>query len=219
MLSKSQQIAKSEKVKRTVAEFLSNDLSIEELSEKIKISSSAIQRYLHDVEEIQLIYGDDTKRILGMAECLYNGVVPCDTADYAPFCLEYCRALEVQMNALIFTPFKQMNDTVKLAAANRYYTKLNEGRPLTLGECLYCFEKCNHPRYPMKELKQYIQSTIGQSNAFFNISVNAMKQINEHVRRKAAHTEVMAYEELVQTRQRIMGIGYHNLFYAMLDKR
>ena len=52
-----------------------------------------------------------------------------------------------------------------------------------------------------------------------NLMSDTQQQINEHVRRKAAHTEVMTYEELVQTRQRIMGIGYHNLFYTMLDKR
>lgn len=198
-------------------QHISASFSLGELAQALSDSMSSIQSNFFP--HIWKDMADDTKRILGMAECLYNGVVPCDTADYAPFCLEYCRALEVQMNALIFEPFKQMNDTIKLARVNKYYAKMNEGRPLTLGECLYCFEKCNHHRFPMKELKLHIQNVVGQSNTFFNMSVNAMKQINEQVRRKAAHTEVMSFEELVQTRQRIMGIGYHNLFYTMLDKR
>lgn len=154
-----------------------------------------------------------------MAECLYNSVTPCDTADYAPFCLEYCRALEVQMNALIFQPFKDSYDTNSLTRTNRYYEKLNAGRPLTLGECLFSLDKCNHPKFPMRELKSFVIRNIKSSDVFFDKSVEAMRLINEQVRRKAAHTEVMSYEELVETRQKIIGIGFPNLFYTMLDKR
>lgn len=162
---------------------------------------------------------EETKRILGMAECLYSSITPCDDADYAPFCLEYCRALEVQLNATIFNPFKVSIDTVSLANRNRYYEKMNQGRPLTLGECLFSFEKCNHQRFPMIELKSFVQREIKDSTQFLLNSVDAMRDINVNVRRKAAHTEVMTYDELVETRQRIMGIGNINLFYSLLDKR
>lgn len=162
---------------------------------------------------------DETKRILGMAECLYAGITPCVDADYAPFCLEYCRALEVQLNATVFSPFKESVDVAVLANRNRYYEKLTQGRPLTLGECLYCFEKCDHPRFPMTELKNFLQREVKDHRGFLQKSVDCMKEINVNVRRKAAHTEVMTYDELVDTRQRIMGIGNLNLFYSLLDKR
>ena len=45
-----------------------------------------------------------------------------------------------------------------------------------------------------------------------------MREINTNIRRLSAHTTIMTYEELVNTRQRILGIGYLNLFYQLLDK-
>ena len=64
MLSESQQIEKKEKIKKAVDGFLDNDISIDELSKKIDIPSSTIQRYLHDVEYIVLIYGSEAKEKL-----------------------------------------------------------------------------------------------------------------------------------------------------------
>lgn len=59
-----------------------------------------------------------TKDILAMAECLYCGVTDCNAADYAPICLEYCRALEVEMNELIFVPFKASANITRLSQQN-----------------------------------------------------------------------------------------------------
>lgn len=51
-----------------------------------------------------------TKEILAMADCLFSGMKECESADYAPICLEYCRGLEVQLNQLIFEPFRNSHN-------------------------------------------------------------------------------------------------------------
>lgn len=158
-------------------------------------------------------------RIMAMAECLYNGTSSCELADYAPLCLEYCRALEVQLNELIFTPFKTANNILRLSVTNHYYEKLQLNRELTLGECIYLLEKCNHPYHPMMELKRFIVANVKKANLLFAQGVPIMRDINESVRRKSAHTSIMDYEELVNTRQLLLGIGNLNLFYTLLDKR
>ena len=162
---------------------------------------------------------EKAKEIMGMAECLYDGVTPCGTADYAPICLEYCRALEVQINELIIRPFRNSHNVNNLAARNYFYDKMKENRDMTLGECNYFFERCNHPRYPMTEFKSYIQQNIKNVNIFFNQGITIIQRINEQIRRKSAHTTIMTYEELVNTRQIILGIGNSNLLYMLLDKR
>lgn len=52
-------------------------------------------------------------------------------------------------------------------------------------------------------------------------SINEIQQYNDWILIPDSfeHTEVMTYDELVETRQRIMGIGNQNLFYIMLDRR
>ena len=64
MLSKSQQIEKEENIKKVVEAFLSSDVSINELSKMINISSSTIQRYLNDVDYITMIFGSSAKEKL-----------------------------------------------------------------------------------------------------------------------------------------------------------
>ena len=64
----------------------------------------------------------------------------------------------------------------------------------------------------MIELKQYIDNIVLNSNMFFSVAVPIMREINTNIRRLSAHTTIMTYEELVNTRQRILGIGYLNLF-------
>ena len=160
-----------------------------------------------------------TKDILSMAECLYAGVNECETADYAPICLEYCRALEVEMNELIFSPFKLEVDIEVLARRNRFYEKLKEDREMTLGECIYLLDKCNHRNYPTIELYRFIQRNINKHSMLLNSAIDVMRDINEKVRRLSAHTTVMTYQELVMTRQLILGIGNMNLLYVLRDSR
>ncbi len=160
-----------------------------------------------------------TKEILAMADCLFSGMKECESADYAPICLEYCRGLEVQLNQLIFEPFRNSHNISNLVRRNRFYDKMQETREMTLGECVFFLEKCTHRNYPMIELKQYIDNIVLNSNMFFSVAVPIMREINTNIRRLSAHTTIMTYEELVNTRQRILGIGYLNLFYQLLDKR
>ena len=65
--------------------------------------------YLLTVYMLSLIHilSEKTKEILAMADCLFSGMKECESADYAPICLEYCRGLEVQLNQLIFEPFRR----------------------------------------------------------------------------------------------------------------
>ena len=49
--------------------------------------------------------------------------------------------------------------------------------------------------------------------------VPIMRDINKDIRRLSAHTTIMTYDELINARQMILGIGYINLFYQLLDKR
>ena len=58
----------------------------------------------------------------------------------------------------------------------------------------------------MIELKQYIDNIVLNSNMFFSVAVPIMREINTNIRRLSAHTTIMTYEELVNTRQRILGI-------------
>ena len=59
----------------------------------------------------------------------------------------------------------------------------------------------------MIELKQYIDNIVLNSNMFFSVAVPIMREINTNIRRLSAHTTIMTYEELVNTRQRIMESG------------
>ena len=62
MLSRAQILEKEERIRRVVDTFLSYDqISINELSSILKISSSTIQRDLNDVEYISSIYGANAK--------------------------------------------------------------------------------------------------------------------------------------------------------------
>lgn len=160
-----------------------------------------------------------TQDILAMAECLYSGVSDCDTADYAPICLEYCRALEVEMNELIFIPFKASANILRLAQQNFYYDKLKETREMTLGECVFLLDKCSHRSHPLIELKRSVQTNVKQNQVLLGSAISILRGLNENVRRLSAHTTVMSYEDLVSTRQRVLGIGNLNLFYTLRDNR
>ena len=154
-----------------------------------------------------------------MAECLYSGVSQCETADYAPICLEYCRALEVEMNELIFSPFKSTSNITQLTRRNYYYEKLEEPRDLTLGECVFLLDKCNHRSHPLIELRRKIQHDIKYHTQLLNEAINILRTLNETVRRLSAHTTVMTYDDLVSTRQQVLGVGHLNLFYILRDRR
>ena len=160
-----------------------------------------------------------TQDILAMAECLYSGVSDCETADYAPICLEYCRALEVEMNELIFGPFKAASNVNSLAQRNYFYEKLKEPRDMTLGECVYLLDKCSHRTYPLVELRRKIQHDIKHNAKLLGDVVDILRDLNETIRRLSAHTTVMTYDDLVVTRQRVLGIGNPNLFYVLRDSR
>ena len=160
-----------------------------------------------------------TQDILSMAECLYCGVTDYSAADYAPICLEYCRALEVEMNELIFTPFRNSTNVFRLANSNFYYNKLRENRDMTLGECVYLIDKCSHQRRPLTELKRFIPSNIKQNGVLLGNAIDVLRELNENVRRLSAHTTVMSYANLVTTRQKVLGIGNLNLFYVLRDDR
>lgn len=162
---------------------------------------------------------EKTQDILAMAECLYSGVSACETADYAPICLEYCRALEVEMNELIFGPFKAMSNVNLLAQHNNFYNKLREARDMTLGECVFLLDKCSHRTYPLVELRRKIQNDIKHNSILLGDAVDILRDLNETIRRLSAHTTVMTYDDLVMTRQRVIGIGNLNLFYVLRDTR
>ena len=58
-----------------------------------------------------------------------------------------------------------------------------------------------------------------QHKVLFESVIDIMEGINVDIRRKAAHTSLMSYSELVDSRQKIMGIGNVNLLYILLDNR
>lgn len=160
-----------------------------------------------------------TQSILAMAECLYCGITDCNTADYAPICLEYCRALEVEMNELIFAPFKTAMNVRQLAQRNFFYDKLKETRDMTLGECVFLLDKCSHRSHPLSELRGYIQKNVKQNKILLGSAVDILRKLNESIRRLSAHTTVMTYEDLLVTRQIVLGIGNLNIFYTLKDVR
>ena len=156
---------------------------------------------------------------IAMADCLFSGLTECENADYAPVCLEYCRAIEIQLNELIFTPFKNIHNVFSLAGRNWNYQKLEVDRELTLGECIFMLRKCTATAYATSELYNFIKSKVKQYRNLFDYGVDCLEDINVDIRRKAAHTALMSYCELVESRQRIMGIGNMNLLYMLLDER
>lgn len=106
----------------------------------------------------------------------------CDSVDYAPLCLEYCRALEVEMNELIFNPFKASEDILRLSQRNFYYDKLKETREMTLGECIYLLDKCTHHTHPLTELKRSIQISMKQYQKLLGNAVNILRNLNKNER-------------------------------------
>lgn len=162
---------------------------------------------------------NEVLQTLAMAECLFAGLAPCSSADYAPVCLEYCRALEIQLNSTIFTPFKNSVHIASLASHNWNYEKLTNNRELTLGECIFLLEKCVVPHHATTELYDFIKANVKCYQNLFALCTNSLKQINVSVRRKAAHTTLMSYDELLEARQKVLGIGNINVMYTLLDKR
>lgn len=65
MLSK-QQVDIIERVKKIVIEFLSNDYSIQELSDKINIPTSTKQRDLNNTNLIKSIFADESDRVISL---------------------------------------------------------------------------------------------------------------------------------------------------------
>lgn len=195
-------------------EALFNDQSLQDKLEQYKIELSK-NYFPHIWDKMD----DDVKKILSMAECLYTGMTDCEGVDCAPICLEYCRALEVQINHQILRPFRDSNDIDALARRNKFYEKMKEERDMTLGECMYFFEKCNHNRYPMIEFKNFIINELHNGNKFIDEGVELIRTINEQIRRRSAHTEILGYADLILARQRILGIGFERLFYLLLDER
>lgn len=215
-----------------------NDNTVDDIMYQIESSNHAIISNMFSMGELKTVLeqkkhqlkedhfshiwddiSDDTIETLAMAECLFKGLMDCDGADYAPVCLEYCRALEIQLNELIFTPFKKTHDIAELVYKNRNYKQLSNDRELTLGECIYILRKCKAGVYATTELYDFVKTNIVYYDDFLDIGLNVLEEINVDVRRKAAHTTLMSYNELLNTRQRIMGIGNINLLYSLLDKR
>lgn len=196
---------------------ISNLFSFGELAEELPKQMDLLRQnyYPHIWDDMS----QKTKEILAMADCLFSGLRECENADYAPICLEYCRGLEVQLNQLIFEPFRNSHNVNVLTRQNRFYEKMQESREMTLGECVFFLDKCTRGSHPMTELKGYIDNIVFSSNIFFTDVVRIMREINTNIRRLSAHTTIMTYDELVNTRQKILGIGYINLFYQLLDKR
>lgn len=197
--------------------IICNMFSFGELQEELPKQMELLRQnyFPHIWDEMAL----KTKEILAMADCLFSGMKECEGADYAPICLEYCRGMEVQLNQLIFQPFRSSHDVSLLARRNRFYEKMQENREMTLGECVFFLDKCTHRAHPMTELKTFIDGFVKNPNIFYSEVVSMMRDINTNIRRLSAHTTIMTYDELVNTRQQILGIGYMNIFYQMLDKR
>lgn len=198
-------------------QVISNLFSFGELAEELPKQMELLRQNYYP--HIWGYMSQKTKEILAMADCLFSGMKECESADYAPICLEYCRGLEVQLNQQIFEPFRNSHNIPALARQNRFYEKMQESREMTLGECVFFLDKCSHRSFPMTELKNYINGIIHNPNEFFLNAVPIMRDINTNIRRLSAHTTIMTYDELVNTRQKILGIGYVNLFYILLDQR
>lgn len=197
--------------------IVKNMFSVGDLKDALeqKCNELQINHFPHIWSDID----NDALQTLAMAECLFSGLAPCSSADYAPVCLEYCRALEIQLNSTIFTPFKNSVDIVNLAKNNKNYEKLTNNRELTLGECIYVLEKCEASHYATTELYYFIKTNIKYYQKLFAVCTDSLKQINVSVRRKAAHTTLMNYDELLEARQKVLGIGNVNVMYTLLDKR
>lgn len=198
---------------KIIEHFFTNKVAKESLNEIKRVLRR--NHFPHIWDKIS----DNTKDILAMSECLFEGVSPCDEADYAPICIEFCRALEVELNRILFIPFIDSVNIKILSKQNKFYQKLTLGRELTLGECIFMLEKCNHPKYPTIELKEFINLRIKKSKVLFDFGLTTLSFINLNIRRKSAHTSIMTYNDLLLTRQNILGIGYLNLLYVLLDDR
>ena len=143
----------------------------------------------------------------------------CEGADFAPVCIEYCRAIEILLNSHLIRPFKASHNVTSLVSSNNNYKQLEENRDLTLGECMFLFKKCNASYYPTRELKSFVESRVSKPSEFWNKVVPQLENMNTNYRRKSAHTEIMRYEDMVSVRQIALGIGNINVFYSLLDHR
>lgn len=162
---------------------------------------------------------DKTIEALSMADTLFGGMTDCEGADFAPVCLEYCRAVEILINNYLIGPFIASHNVSSLISTNRNYKQMGGNRDLTLGECMYLFQKCNASYYPTRELKTFVESRVKNPSDFWNRVVPQLENMNTNYRRKSAHTEIMGYEDLVKIRQIVLGIGNTNIFYSLLDQR
>ena len=79
-----------------------------------------------------------------------------------------------------------------------------------------------NPDFKEDRPKKYGRTQINHIKYYqklFASCTDSLKQINISVRRKAAHTTLMNYDELLEARQKVLGIGNVNLMYTLLDKR
>lgn len=90
---------------------------------------------------------------------------------------------------------------------------------MTFGECVFLLDKCLHRSHPLSELRGYIQKNVKQNRILLGSAVDILRRLNESIRRLSAHTTVMTYEDLIVTRQIVLGIGNLNILYTLKDIR
>ncbi len=86
-------------------------------------------------------------------------------------------------------------------------------------ECVFLLDKCSHSLHPLSELRGYIQKNVKQNKILLEDAVDILRKLNESIGRLSAHTTVMTYEDLIVTRQIVLGIGNLNIFYTLKDLR
>lgn len=194
--------------------IISNIFNVPELQQQLDITRLKLERdhFPHIWEKLH----DNTRTILSMAENLFMNIKDSKDADYAPICLEYCRAIEYELNNSLIRKFREKHNITNLINKSNYYKKLIEDRDLTLGEIIFLISKCNvKNKFSTIELKNHIEKNIKGYYYLLNKGTDDLDDINKGFRRRAAHTSIISYKDLIECRQRVLGIGYQNLFYIL----
>lgn len=193
-----------------------HSFALADMNEKLEAANKSLKtnHYPH----IWISICPEARHMLSMAECMYLELGASEQGDYAPLCLEYCRALETELNRFLISPFIQANQ-VLIHEGGKEYSVFKKGRDLTLGECVGILNVAKDGSGERdRAIVEYINGRIPNSIKFWN-ELEGMRQLNVSYRRKAAHTQIMTHSELDRCRERILGIGEANLFYSLHDMR
>ncbi|WP_151733411.1 AAA family ATPase [Paenibacillus tengchongensis] len=164
---------------------------------------------IRDVSKLRHAQGTALRRILGSlnpqsaefmmtGELLYDMLAEVDM-DLAPVSICYCRSIELEINARLFTYLKSNHPTGRLGTDSRVGD--THVTSIMLGQYLYLINRDSN--------RLAIQSYLSSNGINISKFTNILNKVNE-IRRKTAHSSRISRQDLDSIRNYCIGISEQN---------